>query len=259
MDSGADSERVGQRSLRHTAQRLAGSLLAALLVGGKVEGDEEHQVRRQDTHARESGKLLAGAAASVGHVGEVSRGEVGVRGKVDEAEVDDELDDLETGDPLLPPDADAAGRLEVVPVHDDVDSQVEGDWDPRDGGRANELGVAEESSGAVVVAVEEGCAVLATAMTGCARIKTRDGGTGASGELTERLLLEEEEDGVEELKVLGQVVELRKICQHASRRTSEKRGDLRSRGQPEAESSHHRDRRWRGRCRREQPWEQAAR
>lgn len=44
--------------------------------------------------------------------------------------VNDELDDLQTRDPLLPPDADAAGALEVVPVHDDVDHQVEGDWDP---------------------------------------------------------------------------------------------------------------------------------
>lgn len=35
--------------------------------------------------------------------------------------VNDKLDDLETGDPLLPPDADPTGTLEVVPVHDDVD------------------------------------------------------------------------------------------------------------------------------------------
>jgi len=44
--------------------------------------------------------------------------------------VNDELDDLETGDPLLPPDADAASALEVVPVHDNVDHQVEGNWNP---------------------------------------------------------------------------------------------------------------------------------
>lgn len=39
-------------------------------------------------------------------------------------EIDDELDDLETGDPLLPPDLDATGALEVVPVHDHVHHQV---------------------------------------------------------------------------------------------------------------------------------------
>jgi hypothetical protein len=78
-------------------------------------------------------------------------------------EINDELDDLETGDPLLPPDADATGALEVVPVHDDVDHQVEGDRDPGDGGEADELGVAEESGGAVVVAVEEGCLGLVLA------------------------------------------------------------------------------------------------
>jgi len=51
-----------------------------------------------------------------------------VRCKVDEAEVDDELDDLDSCDPFLPPDADSTRSLEVVPVHDDVDSQIEGNW-----------------------------------------------------------------------------------------------------------------------------------
>jgi hypothetical protein len=37
---------------------------------------------------------------------------------------------LESGNPLLPPDADAARALEVVPVHDDVDRQVERDGHP---------------------------------------------------------------------------------------------------------------------------------
>jgi len=47
--------------------------------------------------------------------------------KVDEEEVDDELDYLNPCDPFLPPDADAPGGLEVVPVHDDMDCQVECD------------------------------------------------------------------------------------------------------------------------------------
>ncbi len=166
VGGGGDGEGVGKGSLRHAAQGLAGRLLAALLVRGKVKRDEKHQVRRQDTDTGESRKLLAGAATSVGHPREVSRGEVRVRCKVDEAEINDELDDLETGDPLLPPDADAAGALEVVPVHDDVDRQVERDGNPRDGGRADELGVAEEGSGAVVVAVEESYTLLARACNG---------------------------------------------------------------------------------------------
>lgn len=109
-------------------------------------------------------------------------------------EIDDELDDLETSDPLLPPDADTAGTLEVVPVHDDVDAEVEGDGNPGDGSGANQLGVAEESSRAVVVAVEEGCRVLVLRVTQC-----------RGGAHTQRLLLEEEEDGVEQLHVLGEV------------------------------------------------------
>jgi hypothetical protein len=49
--------------------------------------------------------------------------------KVDEEEIDDELDDLNSGDPFFPPDPDATRCLKVVPVHDDMDSQVERDWD----------------------------------------------------------------------------------------------------------------------------------
>ena len=45
-------------------------------------------------------------------------------------EINDELDDLETSDPLLPPDADAARALEVVPVHDHVNRQVQGNDGP---------------------------------------------------------------------------------------------------------------------------------
>jgi hypothetical protein len=97
-------------------------------------------------------------------------------------EINDELDNLKTSDPLLPPDLDATGALEVVPVHDDVDHEVERDNNPRDRGRSDQLSVAEESGGAVVVAVEEG----------------------------EGLLLEEEEAGIQKLEVLGEVVELEK-------------------------------------------------
>ena len=94
--------------------------------------------------------------------------------------INDELDDLETGDPLLPPDLDAARALEVVPVHDDVDHQVERDDDPRHRRGPDKLGVAKEGSRAMVVAVEEG----------------------------QGLLLEEEEAGIQKFEVLGEVVEL---------------------------------------------------
>jgi len=70
--------------------------------------------------------------------------------------VNDELNDLENSDVLLPPDANATGALEVVPVHNDVDHEVQCDWDPRYGCQANQLGVAEESSGAMMIGVKEG-------------------------------------------------------------------------------------------------------
>lgn len=64
------------------------------------------------------------------HPGEICRGEVCVRGKVDESEIDDKLDDLQACHPLLPPDANTSSALEVIPVHDDVDCKIQSDWNP---------------------------------------------------------------------------------------------------------------------------------
>lgn len=70
-------------------------------------------------------------------------------------EIQNELSDLANRNILLPPDADAARALEVVPVHDHVNSQVKRDDGPGDGGVADELGVAEHGSRTMVVSVEE--------------------------------------------------------------------------------------------------------
>ena len=70
--------------------------------------------------------------------------------------INDELDDLKTGDPLLPPNANTTRTLEVIPVHDNMDHEVEGDWHPRYRSQTNQLSVAEKSGSAMVVAVKEG-------------------------------------------------------------------------------------------------------
>lgn len=71
-------------------------------------------------------------------------------------EIKHKLHNLHDGDVLLPPDLDAPRALEVVPVHDDVDAEVQRNGDPRNGGAADKLGVAEESGRTMVVGVEEG-------------------------------------------------------------------------------------------------------
>lgn len=97
--------------------------------------------------------------------------------------VNDELNDLETSNPFLPPDADSTSALEVVPVHHNVNSEVESDWDPGNGRQPDQLGVAEESSGTMVVGVQEG----------------------------QGLLLEKQEDGIEQFQVLCEVIELYQV------------------------------------------------
>jgi hypothetical protein len=87
---------------------------------------------------------------------------------------------LEHGDVFLPPDADTTGSLEVIPIHDDVNSQVQRDRHPRNRGVANELRVAEESGRAMVIGVEE----------------------------SERLLFEDEKDSIDEFEVFGQVIHI---------------------------------------------------
>ena len=69
-------------------------------------------------------------------------GELLVACKVDESNVQDELDDLEAGNPLLPPDTDASGGQEVVPVHQDVGAQVQSNWNPGNGSDTDQLSVA---------------------------------------------------------------------------------------------------------------------
>lgn len=44
--------------------------------------------------------------------------------------VNDKLHNLSSGDPFLPPDSDATRALEVVPVHENVNHEVECNWDP---------------------------------------------------------------------------------------------------------------------------------
>lgn len=77
--------RVGQRRLGHTAEGRAGGALGVLLVGGDVEGDEEDQVRGENSNSGEGSELLTSTPAHVGQPGEVAGGEVGPRGEVDES------------------------------------------------------------------------------------------------------------------------------------------------------------------------------
>jgi len=90
------------------------------------------------------------------------------------------LHNLKTGDPLLPPDLDTTRTLEVVPVHDNVNEKVQRNDSPGYGCQANKLGIAEKSSGTMVVAVKEG----------------------------QWLLLQDEEHSVNQFEVFREVIEV---------------------------------------------------
>jgi len=184
--------RIWKRKILHRYKRLLSSVPprssrdGLLPVGGEVEGDEEQEIRAQDAHASKRGKLFTGTSTIVWRRWEVSVAEISVGRKIDEAQVNDELNDLEHGDVFLPPDANSTSGLEVVPIHNHVDSQVQCDGDPGYSSVADKLGVAEKSGRTVVIRVQKG----------------------------QRLLLEDQEQGVNEFEVFGQVIH---IVQHDQR------------------------------------------
>lgn len=104
---------------------------AAPLVGSEVKTDEEDEVAGKNTTSSNGGELLTSTLSIVGHGRHVGRSEVGIGSKVNETEVNDELSNLKPGNPLLPPNLDTTSRLEVVPIHDDVDHEVKSDRNPR--------------------------------------------------------------------------------------------------------------------------------
>jgi hypothetical protein len=154
--------------------------LSFLLVRSEVEGDEENEARADNNNTSKVGKVLSSTLDGVEHPGEICRGKLCVRCEVDEADVDDELDYLEASDPLLAPDTDPTSTLKVVPVHDNMDCQIQRYDSPLNRGMHNQLGVAQDSSRTMVIAVEE----------------------------RQRFLLEEQEYSNEELDVFGQIVRL---------------------------------------------------
>lgn len=94
--SGLDTRSFGiYLCLGHASEGSAGTRrLAILVVCGEVEQDEENKVRTDNDNPGKCGKFLSSTVACSRHPGKICRGKVSVRGKIDEAQVDDKLDDL---------------------------------------------------------------------------------------------------------------------------------------------------------------------
>jgi len=124
-------------------------------VRGDVEGDEEEQVGAENDATSDRSELLSCALTMIGHPGPVGGGKIGVRGIVDKTKIDHKLNDLENGDIFLPPDLNASRGLEIVPVHDHMHSQIESDRDPRNWGKPDQLCIAKQCRGTMVIRVKE--------------------------------------------------------------------------------------------------------
>ena len=70
------------------------SLRVILFVSREIEANEEQQIRAQYSHARERRKFLPSTLPKRREAREVGGREVGVRGEIDESEIDNELNDL---------------------------------------------------------------------------------------------------------------------------------------------------------------------
>lgn len=69
--------------------------------------------------------------------------------------IKNKLSDLKHCNALFPPDTDATGRLAIVPIHNHVDSQIQCDWNPRNGCFADQLSVAQKGSCSVVISMQK--------------------------------------------------------------------------------------------------------
>lgn len=161
-----------------------GLLRRLLSVNVNVEGDEQNEVRRQDGATRVccehcTGTVTTDWQGSDPQV-EVVEDDLLVGSEINETEVQNELDDLETSNPFLPPNADTSCSQEVVPVHNDVHTEVEHDRHPRNWGQTDQLGVTKKCGCTMVVSVQE----------------------------SQLLLLNDEENSVDELTELGEIVEV---------------------------------------------------
>jgi len=121
-------------------------------------------------------------------------------------EIEHELSDLHDGDVLLPPNANATCALEIIPVHDDMDTKVQGDGHPGDSSMTDELGIAEKSGCAMVISMQEGWEQSVT-----------EGARRVVFLLTQWLFLQEEEAGIDQLQKLGEIIELQKPVSKISR------------------------------------------
>ena len=108
--------------LAHFPRSLAtAAALGILLVCCKIKAYEQQEVTAEDTHPSKGCKFLPSARSHAWHVWEVRTREIGVRSEIDEEQIDDELHDLQHRDVFFPPDLDSSSRLEVIPIHHNVD------------------------------------------------------------------------------------------------------------------------------------------
>jgi len=149
-----------------------------LLVRVDVKLDEQEQITAQNTATKQGSRLSPSTVPNVRQV-PLASSEARIGAKVYCEKINDELGYLHRGQVLLPPDPLSTSGSVVVVIHKNVNCKVKGDDDPRDAGATVKLSIAQESGNSVVVHMQE----------------------------SKGFLLQDEENGVDELEVLEIVVD----------------------------------------------------
>ena len=114
-------------------------------------------------------------------------------------QINDELRNLESGNPFLPPDPNPPGSLKIVPVHHDVDGEIESNWHPRYGRVADQLRVAKEGRCTVMIAMKKSCETYQHCHASIFDCRTQ------------WFLFQHKENRVEELQIFRKIIQLPKI------------------------------------------------
>lgn len=158
------------------------------LIGLAIETDEQEEVAGKQEGSKRGSNLFSSAVIVIRHEGPECRGEVVVRAKVDDKQVNNELSNLQGSKILLPPNAVSSSSASVIVIHQDVNHEVKDNRHPRHTGSAIQLSETQHHGHAMMVPMQK----------------------------SDILSLHSQEHGVDQFPVLDEVIEVIQMFQFLS-------------------------------------------